>query len=68
MSMEKKIRISIRSGKMAKEVVFPVPEELEQHLLGLLKVEDAMTGSPFHATGSKGIHVRIETFNFEKEL
>lgn len=53
---------------MAKEVVFPVPDELEQHLLDLLKVEDAMTGSPFHATGSRGIHVRIETFNFEKEL
>lgn len=66
--MEKKIRISIRSGKMTKDIVFPVPAELEQHLLELLKVEDAMTGSPFHATGSRQIHVRIETFNFEKEL
>ena len=66
--MEKRIRISIRSGKMAKEVVFPVPEELERHLFELLKVEDAMAGSPFHVKGSKGIRVRIETFNFEKEL
>ena len=53
---------------MAIEVVFPVPEELERHLFELLKVEDAMAGSPFHVKGSKGIHVRIEAFNFEKEL
>lgn len=66
--MEKKIRISIRCGKHWKEVVFPVPEELETHLFDLLKVEDAMKGSPFHSAGSKNISVRVNTFSFEKEL
>lgn len=66
--MEKKIRITIRCGKSWKEVSFPVPGELEADLLELLKVEDAMTGSPFHAAGNKSIQVRIETFNFEKEF
>ena len=41
---ERKLRIEIRSGRQRKEITFPVPEELERHLLDLLKVEDAMTG------------------------
>lgn len=66
--MERKIRIEIRSGKQWKEVTFPVPQELEQHLLELLKVEDAMTGSAFHAAGSKNIKVRLTTYQFDKDF
>lgn len=65
---ERKLRIEIRSGKQWKEVTFPVPQELEQHLLDLLKVEDAMTGSAFKTAGSKNIKVRITTFQFDKNL
>lgn len=66
--MERKIRIEIRSGKQWKEVTFPVPQELEEHLLELLKVEDAMTGSAFKVSGSRGIKVRLTTFQFDKDF
>lgn len=66
--MERNLRIEIRSGRLWKEVTFPVPEELEQHLLELLKVEDAMTGSAFKTAGNKNIKVRITTYQFGKEL
>lgn len=66
--MERNLRIEIRSGRLWKEVTFPVPEELEQHLLELLKVEDAMTGSAFKTAGSRNIKVRITTYQFGKEL
>ena len=66
--MERKIRIEIRSGKQWKEVTFPVPQELEEHLLKLLKVEDAMTGSAFKVSGSRGIKVRLTTFQFDKDF
>ena len=65
---ERKLRIEIRSGRQRKEITFPVPEELERHLLELLKVEDAMTGSAFKTAGSKNIKVRITTFQFDKDL
>lgn len=66
--MERKIRIEIRCGNQWKEVTFPVPQELEQHLLDLLKVEDAMTGSAFQTAGSKNIKVRLTTFQFNKDF
>lgn len=66
--MERKIRIEIRSGKQWKDVTFPVPQELEEHLLELLKVEDAMTGSAFKVSGSRGIKVRLTTFQFDKDF
>lgn len=66
--MERKIRIEIRSGKQWKEVTFPVPQELEEHLLELLRVEDAMTGSAFKVSGSRGIKVRLTTFQFDKDF
>lgn len=66
--MERNLRIEIKSGKQWKEVTFPVPQELEQHLLELLKVEDAMTGSAFKTAGSRNIKVRITTYQFGKEL
>lgn len=66
--MERKIRIEIRSGKQWKEVTFPVPQELEEHLLELLKVEDAMKGSAFKVSGSRGIKVRLTTFQFDKDF
>lgn len=65
---ERKLRIEIRSGRQRKEITFPVPEELERHLLDLLKVEDAMTGSAFKTAGNKNIKVRITTFQFDKNL
>lgn len=64
--MERKLRI--RSGKQWKEVTFPVPQELEQHMLDLLKVEYAITGSAFKTAGSRNIKVRITTFQFDKEF
>ena len=66
--MERNLRIEIKSGKQWKELTFPVPQELEQHLLELLKVEDAMTGSAFKTAGSRNIKVRITTYQFGKEL
>lgn len=66
--MERKLRIEIRCGTQWKEVTFPVPQELEEHLLDLLKVEDAMTGSAFKTAGSKKIKVRLTTYQFDKDL
>lgn len=66
--MEKKMRITIRCGRNWKEVAFPVPEELEAHLLGLQDKELEEKGSAFRVTGNKNIAVRLEVFGFEKEL
>ena len=66
--MERKIRIEIRAGRQWKEVTLPVPEELERHLLELLRVQDAMTGSAFKVSGSRGIKVRLTTFQFDKDF
>ena len=65
---ERNLRIEIKSGRQWKEVTFPVPQELEQHLLELLKVEDAMTGSAFKTAGSRNIKVRLTSYRFGKDF
>lgn len=62
------MRISVSCGNSRKEVDFPIPDELEKHLLDLLKVEDAQNGSAFKVEGSKGIKIRLTTFGFEKKV
>ena len=67
------MRISVSCGNSRKEVDFPIPDELEKHLLDLLKVEDAEKGnafnvSAFNVEGAKAIKIRLTTFGFEKKV
>lgn len=66
--MERRMRISVKCGNHRKDLDFPIPAELEEHLFGLLKVEDAEKGKAFNVEGTKAIRVRLTTYGFEKDL